>query len=310
MSSDVFHDGEQAVQQQAGIFAQASKLGPRMVQPQLDAEFSAFLREQPFVVLASSTASGQVWASTLAGQPGFAAASSPQHVLVEAEIAESDPLAEALRDGPAAVGLLVLEPMTRGRIRINGIATRSPRGLELEVAEVFGNCPKYIQRRAPTTIALGHSAEERRTADRLEAEQTAFLEAADTFFIASRHPVRGADASHRGGQPGFVDVSEDGMSLTFPDYAGNNLFQTLGNLTIEPAVGLLFIDWQVGRTLQISGRAEVIWDQERIDRWPRAQRLVDVRIDAVIDRASGSPLRWDFVESHRINPPVPAHEAP
>jgi len=82
------------------------------------------------------------------------------------------------------------------------------------------------------------------------------------------------------------------------------MFQTLGNLAVEPAAGLLFIDWTSGRTLQITGQAQVIWDRERVERWPGVERLVDVRIGATIDRAHALPLRWEFVEAHRLNPPV------
>jgi hypothetical protein len=139
---------------------------------------------------------------------------------------------------------------------------------------------------------------------RLDEQQRALVETADTFFVASRHPDGGADASHRGGRPGFVAVSEQGAVVSFPDYPGNNMFQTLGNLAVVPAAGLLFIDWTSGRTLQITGQAVVIWDRERVERWPGAERLVDVGIGATIDRAHAVPLSWELVEAHRLNPPV------
>ena len=302
----VFHEGETAVQARAGVRAAAAKLGPRMVRRQLDGEFADFLRRQPFVIAASSTPSGQMWASMLTGPPGFAATSESGHVVVRADIAVNDPLADALDHGPAPIGLLVIEPVTRGRVRINGSASRSSHGLDLDVTEVFGNCPKYIQRRVPTAVNDDLGTTGLRVGEGLDKDQKAIIETADTFFIASRHPNRGADASHRGGSPGFVSASADGRSLTFPDYAGNNMFQTLGNLTANPAVGLLFIHWETGRTIQISGRAAIIWDQERIEVWPGGQRLVDIHIDAVIDRAHGSPLRWKLVDRHRLNPPAPA----
>ena len=106
-------------------------------------------------------------------------------------------------------------------------------------------------------------------------------------------------------------VSRDGLTLTFPDYQGKNMFQTLGNLTVDPAVGLLFLDWGTGRTLQITGQAQIIWDDAtRIRAWPGALRLVDVRVEKVVDRAHGFPLRWEFGEAHRLNPPVPTGSAP
>lgn len=108
------------------------------------------------------------------------------------------------------------------------------------VMKSFANIPAEVQRRvdAGERVILISSS--------LNHEQRAVVELADMFFVASRHPERGADASHRGGRPGVVGVAADGTSMTFPDYAGNNLFQTLGNLTVDPAIGLLVVDWSTG----------------------------------------------------------------
>jgi predicted pyridoxine 5'-phosphate oxidase superfamily flavin-nucleotide-binding protein len=302
----VFHAGETAVQEHAGVREMAASLGSQMIQPRLDPDFAMFLRAQPFVVVASAAPSGRVSASILAGEPGFAAATSWTHIVVSAEIDDADPLAVALAHGPSSVGILVLDPMSRGRVRLNGLGERSERGLEVELREVFGNCPKYIQRRHPRGRADSWGADHVEAGDRLSSEQARFVGEADTFFIASRHPERGADASHRGGRPGFVQVSDEGSRLTCPDYRGNNMFQTLGNLTVEPAVGLLFIAWDSGRTLQISGQATVIWDDPRAGAWPGAQRLVDVEVDAVLDRSGGSAYVWEFVEASKVSPAAPA----
>jgi predicted pyridoxine 5'-phosphate oxidase superfamily flavin-nucleotide-binding protein len=301
----VFHEGEKAVQQRAGVASIAARLGPLMVQPELDPDFADFLEEQPFLIVASHTRTGQAWASVLTGAPGFAMVASSQRLVVHADIADDDPLADALTDGPTQLGLLVLEPMSRGRIRLNGIGKRTQDGIELELAEVFGNCPKYIQRRVPTELDLDVRPEPASVTDSLSLDQMTLIRRSDTFFIASTHPTRGADASHRGGQPGFVVVHEGGQSLTFPDYQGNNMFQTLGNLTANPTAGLLFLEWDAGRTLQMTGQAEVIWDEERIKAWPRAERLVDVHVSRVIDRVHGSALHWQLIEAHRLNPPTP-----
>ena len=89
--------------------------------------------------------------------------------------------------------------------------------------------------------------------------QRELIESNDTFFIASAHPERGADASHRGGQPGFVEIDSSGRRVRFPDYSGNNMFQTLGNLTVDSHAGLLFLDWDSGDAIRLSGRAEIVW---------------------------------------------------
>jgi predicted pyridoxine 5'-phosphate oxidase superfamily flavin-nucleotide-binding protein len=302
----VFHSGEEAVQRRAGGADTAAKLGAQMVQPFIPPDFAAFLAAQHTVYVAASTPGAGVWVSVLVGPAGFATAVSPTRLEVRAAIDPGDPLSAAFVSGPAPVGLLVLEPMTRSRIRLNGRAHRVPGGLDIEVGEAFGNCPKHIQRRRPVAAAGPAAAPEAVVSGRVDPGQRAMISAADTFFIGSRHPDRGADASHRGGRPGFVAVSDAGHRLTFPDYRGNIMFQTLGNLTVDPAVGLLFVDWETGRTLQLTGRAEIVWDDDRIARWPRAQRLVDVAIDQVVDRAAGMALVWELVEASRLNPEVPA----
>ncbi len=127
---------------------------------------------------------------------------------------------------------------------------------------------------------------------------------ADTFFIASAHPQRGADASHRGGRPGFVVVADGGRRLTFPDYSGNRMFQTLGNLTVNPRTGLLLLDWKTGSTLQLTGRAQIIRDAQTLRSWPGAERLVEVTVDAVREHDRAMPARWSLIEPYRRSPPV------
>jgi uncharacterized protein len=303
---NVFHEGEQSVQLQAGAFEHAARLGPHMIQRALDRQFAQFLASQPVIYMAASTPTG-VWVSALFGTPGFAHARSPTRVRVRADLDPADPLSAATQSGPVAVGILVLESMTRTRIRINGLAHRTEYGLEIELAEAFGNCPKYIQRRHPVKLADQPSADARtpRRASVLDSSEQPLIKNADTFVVGSRHPTRGADASHRGGRPGFVAVFDDGSRLTFPDYQGNNMFQTLGNLTADPAIGLLFVDWNSGRTLQLAGNAEIVWEAARLAIWPRAERLVDVRIAHVVDRPHGLPLIWHLDETYRLNPEVP-----
>src|SRR5260370_2360405 len=82
--------------------------------------------------------------------------------------------------------------------------------------------------------------------------------ATDVLFVATGHPQRGADASHRGGNPGFVEVV-DANTLRIPDYSGNSLFNTLGNLLVDPRYGMLIPNFQSGRMLQLTGTAKVTW---------------------------------------------------
>src|SRR4030095_12436506 len=105
---------------------------------------------------------------------------------------------------------------------------------------------------------------------------------ADTLFIASVHADAGADASHRGGQPGFVRVLDE-RRLLIPDYAGNTMFQTLGNIAADPRVGLLFVDFDTGATLQLTGRARILWEPEALAPLRGADRALEGEIDEIVE---------------------------
>ena len=143
-----------------------------------------------------------------------------------------------------------------------------------------------------------------RTSAALDARQVAIVRRADTAFIASTHPERGADASHRGGRPGFIEVTDDGRLVTIPDYIGNRLFQTLGNLTVVPQVGLLLLDWETGSALQVTGKARIIWDAQAVRSRPGAERLIEIAVDGVHEHDRAMPVRWTLIEPYQRNPPV------
>lgn len=109
------------------------------------------------------------------------------------------------------------------------------------------------------------------------AEQ-AIIAAADTFFIATAYQstldiASGVDVSHRGGNPGFVRI-DDPQTLTIPDFPGNCQFNTFGNLELNPCAGLLFLDFDRGDLLYLTGTAEVLWEGDPISRYPGAERLM------------------------------------
>jgi uncharacterized protein len=150
------------------------------------------------------------------------------------------------------------------------------------VAEVFGNCPKYIQARTPEAKTGSAAASSVRRGPTLTASQQLAIERADTLFVGSVRGAMGADASHRGGRPGFVRVVDE-KRLRLPDYAGNNMFQTPGNISRDPRVGLLFVDFASGATLQLTGRARILWDSTSFSDLPGAERAVEIEIDQVLE---------------------------
>jgi uncharacterized protein len=147
-------------------------------------------------------------------------------------------------------------------MRVNGtLVASSPGGLTVAVDQAFGNCPQYIQQRiivpaeaAPPGTGAASTAP---PSAALTPGHLRIIRSADTFFLGTTHPQRGRDASHRGGPPGFVRAGQD--ELWWPDYPGNNMFSSMGNLAVDPAASLLFIEFGTGRALQLSGTATAEW---------------------------------------------------
>jgi hypothetical protein len=252
-----FHPGELAVQLRAGVRDDARHVG-EIIGARLPPMAGRFLQEQRIAVAASRDAEGRIWASLVTGVPGFVRPVDEELVLIDGRIAAGDPLLENLAVRPE-LGVLVIDLRHRRRLRMNGRGLLEGGRVFLTLQQAYGNCPKYIRSRLVEPVAAGDSSAHR--APRLDARQQAWIARADTLFVASYHPEGGADASHRGGDPGFVSVLGPG-SLSFPDYPGNNMFNTLGNIQAEPRVGLLFLDFETGGTLQLTGRASIEWKPE------------------------------------------------
>lgn len=299
---EVFHPGEREVQARAGVEAMASRVG-RSIQTEIPPVAAAFLEEQAALVVGSVTPDGSVWASLLAGVPGFIRVLDSRRVAVEGWLAQGDPAGETLVVG-AEVGTMAIDLATRRRMRLNGVVReRTSGGFVLEARQVYSNCPKYIQARELRESAASPSPTGMRRSARLSAEQQVWIGRADTFFVATAHPEGGTDASHRGGGPGFVRVVDTGR-LAWPDYAGNTMFQTLGNLAVNPRAGLLFLDFTGSRTLQVTGSARIDWNEERAREYPGAERLIDFEVREVVELEGCHSLRWELRSYSPFNPPA------
>ncbi|MBX7435241.1 pyridoxamine 5'-phosphate oxidase family protein [Mycobacterium sp. Y57] len=250
-----FHSGELAAQRNAGVQAQAARLAPMVGPGELSAGVSAFLAGATFAAITARDRSGHLWTSPLLGPPGFLRADNRNNLRIGTAVPDADPLHLLPAGQPA--GVLVIDFATRRRVRINGLLTASDRaGLTVEVEQAYGNCPQYIhQRRGRKPHDPARILQYR--GESLRSNDIRLIESADTFFLGTTHPDSGNDASHRGGPPGFVRVAGDG--LWWPDYPGNNMFNSFGNLAVDPTAALLFVDFQTGATLQLSGTATVDW---------------------------------------------------
>ncbi|WTW94846.1 pyridoxamine 5'-phosphate oxidase family protein [Streptomycetaceae bacterium NBC_01309] len=300
-----YHRGEIAVQERAGVTDRAAH-AERAIGTTVPAVAAAFLAAQPMVVVGAADGAGRVWATVLTGEPGFLRAVGDTEVTVAARPRPADPLAAVLADASgtgARVGMIAIEPGTRRRMRMNGTAHSTDGGLRVDLDQVYANCPKYISKRTPAAAAGdgggGGAAAVRGT--ELTAPQRAAVTSADTFFVATADAEGNTDASHRGGNPGFVHVPAPDR-IVWPDYAGNSMFMTAGNLAVNPAAGLVFPDWRTGGLLHVTGTARTIWDADRTAAYPGAQRLMELTVTEVVEVAGATGLVWSVPEYSRHSP--------
>ncbi len=297
---DPFHSGEKAVQARVGVQERMLEVGKRVIRPYLPDQHRDFFAQLPFVLVGSIDALGRPWASVLVGEPGFITSPDPTHLDIKARPVPGDPLMQGLASG-APLGFLGIELHTRRRNRMNGHVESVIDGcLRVGVEQTVGNCPQYIQGRETEWARDVSDNAPRKTEalDRLDAAALSLVHSADTLFVASCSPAdgehaRSADVSHRGGRRGFVRV-EDHRTLLIPDFTGNFLFMTFGNLQLDPRAGILFIDFITGDLLTLTGRAEVVWDGAELQAFEGAERAWRFHIDAGWRFAEALPLRWRF----------------
>jgi uncharacterized protein len=304
----VYHAGELAVQERAGVAEMARRVG-NGIHSEIPPTAEEFLQQQPLVIVGSVASSGAVWVSVLSGRPGFITVLDSQTIRIGAIPHSGDPLAQILSASAvnphvaSEVGILAIEPKTRRRMRLNGTARTLPDNtLQIHAREVYANCPKYIQARSiEVAPADEYQPLEVHPSETLTAQQQEWIARSDTFFIASAAPNGGADASHRGGNPGFVRLIND-RTLIFPDYSGNMMFNTLGNIAANPHAGLLFLDFQNGDTLQLTGEAKIHWEPEQAAAFPGAERVVEFHAAQIVHITHAVPLRFQFLDYSRFNP--------
>jgi hypothetical protein len=160
----------------------------------------------------------------------------------------------------------------------------------------------------------------RRLADRLDerfvqaavidADDQAFIERMDMFFLATADAEGRPQCSYKGGDPGFVRVLDE-HTVAFPNYDGNGMYLSMGNLLVNPEVGMLFIDFYAARPsrLRLNGTASIDAHDELVTVWPGAQFVVRVAARQVFPNCPRYIHRMSLVERSRFVPrehdPVP-----
>jgi uncharacterized protein len=137
--------------------------------------------------------------------------------------------------------------------------------------------------------------------DRFTPEDRAFVERMDMFFLATADADGQPTCSYKGGDPGFVRVVDD-RTLAFPNYDGNGMYLSMGNVAMNPAVGLLFIDFERQRRMRVDGSASIRPGDELLALYPEAQFVVRVEAREIYPNCPRYIHHYQLVERSKFVP--------
>lgn len=288
-----YHAGEIEVQVQSNVREDAKRVS-KIIREDMPDVAAKFMEQQVMVLLGVMDEDGLVWSTVVYGNPGFVKGLNAQTIFISSFPQSSDPVMKIIRTGQP-IGMLAIEFATRKRMRVNGIISLvHANGFQVTTREVYSNCPKYIQARTflgfkdKQPLVTGHSTQ-------IDQELKAKIRRCDTLFIATYHEERGADMSHRGGAPGFVQQVNE-RTLVIQDYPGNAMFNTLGNIKLNSQTGLLFLDFETGDFTQMNGHTTI--------QWQGTEKCLTFRVKHIRRVAGGFPLQWGFNSYSPFNPKV------
>ena len=172
---------------------------------------------------------------------------------------------------------------------------------------------------SPAARALQDRFDTRRLADRLAevkvhdtitADDRAFIERLDMFFLATVDDAGQPTCSYKGGDPGFVTVIDE-HTLAFPNYDGNGMYLSMGNVAATSGVGMLFIDFESQRRMRVDGVAHLTDDHPLLAKYREAQFMVVVEAHHVYPNCPRYIHRYQLIERSafvprpRVPTPVP-----
>lgn len=308
-NNNPFHEGEVTLQKKFGVHESVMQYAPKFLRPYMPGQHRDFYQGIPFLVVAARDKRGNMWASLLANELGTADfVTSPDDTTLDihAEPVYGDALQDAFQEGDD-LGILGIEFATKRRNRVNGRVTgRSEKdaAIRFSVDMSFGNCPQYIRPRKwwTTTPTCDRNNSERpaiQRHDRLTEEQMQQLRESDTMFLATgyrgegENPRFGNDASHRGGPKGWILVKDD-HTLVLPNFSGNDMYNSMGNLVLDNRMGVTVPLMETGGMIQLTGTTEMEFDERKAAAaFPGAKQLITFHIQEVVRVPDGAlPLRW------------------
>ena len=304
---NVFHQGELAVQILAGDEQTAEQIGKRAIKKAIVSGANPFIEQQAMTIVSSRDNNGNLWASALLGEVGFIKIPNKVEVTFDRKMIHSttsDIFYQNIQTNKE-IGLLFIEHATRRRFRVNGKATLTEDKIQVNVLEAYGNCPKYLQR---SVFSIPEDVQQVApiitNGNNLGESEKEWIRKADTFYLATQSKEGKADASHRGGNPGFVEILEDG-TLKIPDYPGNFMYNSLGNIYSNPNAGLTFVDFKKGEILQLTGKGKVHFNQmseSDLQKTGNTGRYWLFKTEQWIRTKNHHKVDWEFIDYSPFNP--------
>jgi NAD(P)H-flavin reductase/predicted pyridoxine 5'-phosphate oxidase superfamily flavin-nucleotide-binding protein len=292
------------------------------------------LQSAPLLALGTLDADGNPWTTLWGGEPGFSRSLENSIIVIKQLVDRAhDPVVHALlgeqQDGEIVDGQgkeqwisgLAINLQARKRVKLAGrwvggaIIQNGSTGEETsEVAEIqmamkvdssLGNCPKYLNRK--TIIPANASPVLVSDVLPFSPQALQLLSKADLFFITSSTVGPHMSTNHRGGPPGFVRVisnTPDSTTLAYPEYSGNRLYQTLGNLQMSPRAGCVFPDFETGDVLYMTANAEILAGKDAASILPHSNLVVLLHIQKARYVQQGLTFRGQKGERSPYNPSV------
>lgn len=328
-----WHPGEVAVHKLLNVPEHGGKPTSRG----LPLSYGYRIAASPLVAFGALDGQARPWTTVLGGERGFTRPIQQGFLGVRSLVdRKHDPVVEALLGGPAAVpsegelvardaplSALSVDLENRDRVKVagrlvagvmhgggQGPATGSAAVGELEMAvlvqETLGNCPKYMNKK----VVTAHLPSPELVSDTLPLppEALRLIDKADMFFLTTAHGEV-MDTNHRGGPPGFVRVASNApppgeVVLVYPEYSGNRLYESLGNLYLNPRIGIAVPDFDVSDVLYLTGTAEILAGAAAAALIPHARLAVKVTVTAAKFVKDSLPFRGLPGERSPYNPPL------
>jgi uncharacterized protein len=168
------------------------------------------------------------------------------------------------------------------------------------MAGIYHNGNRELQDRFDTR-RLADMLEERAVHDTITANDSAFMEARDMFFLSTCDADGRPNSSYKGGEPGFVRVVDE-HTIAFPNYDGNGMYVSMGNVLANPNVGLLFIDFENQHRMRLNGEASIDERDPLMSEYPEAQFIVRVRAREVFPNCPRYIHKYELVERSKYVP--------